>query len=346
MPVPEKARPLPSLQIHPTARCNLSCAHCYSGSGPHRQAELAPQVLVKFLGEAAGLGYRELEMTGGEPFLYAGLSRVLKAARILGMSTSVVTNGVDLPLARWAAAAPFLDRITVSIDGRPEEHDALRGMTGAYDRTIASVRRIAADDVPFGLGFTLTRYNSGSLGSVVRQAAELGARFVRVMPLGIHGRAAETMPDDRPDAIRRFEAVIAGQEAGKAWGVEVEYDMVTAGELAQFRRNFVPAHPFFGLSRAAPRLVVKADGTIVPMTYDVDEALHIGNLSAGPLLRQADRWLDDGRASALGTACDLAWHALSASHPRVPHAWLDEVAARSRLVYHERRYLKVAHSAA
>jgi Fe-coproporphyrin III synthase len=44
------------LQVHPTRRCNLSCLHCYSYSGPTARDELPPPLLDKLVVDAASLG--------------------------------------------------------------------------------------------------------------------------------------------------------------------------------------------------------------------------------------------------------------------------------------------------
>jgi MoaA/NifB/PqqE/SkfB family radical SAM enzyme len=50
----------PVLQIHLTRRCNLSCFHCYSVSGPEEQDELNDALLLQAITDASnpscGLG--------------------------------------------------------------------------------------------------------------------------------------------------------------------------------------------------------------------------------------------------------------------------------------------------
>ena len=48
----------PVLQLHPTRRCNIACAHCYSVSGPTARGELPPELLLGCLDDrpASGTG--------------------------------------------------------------------------------------------------------------------------------------------------------------------------------------------------------------------------------------------------------------------------------------------------
>jgi MoaA/NifB/PqqE/SkfB family radical SAM enzyme len=88
------------VQIHPTRRCNLRCLHCYSDSSPEATDELPPELVTRVLGEAAMLGYRVASVSGGEPFMYQPLPRLLTAAKASGMRTQLVSNGLAITPSR------------------------------------------------------------------------------------------------------------------------------------------------------------------------------------------------------------------------------------------------------
>ena len=54
------------LQVHPTRRCNLTCAHCYSDSGPRAGDEMPLEVLEDLVTDAAGY---EVTFSQGCPVL-------------------------------------------------------------------------------------------------------------------------------------------------------------------------------------------------------------------------------------------------------------------------------------
>ena len=58
---------VPTVQIHPTLRCNLLCMHCYSNSGPHARAELPVAAVCQTIVDASALGYEVVSWSGGEP---------------------------------------------------------------------------------------------------------------------------------------------------------------------------------------------------------------------------------------------------------------------------------------
>ena len=320
------------LQLHVTRRCNLACAHCYSSSGPHAAGELPLDLAVACVGDAAWLGYTQLAVSGGEPLLYPALDKLLAFARMAGMTTTVTTNGMLLTPERLVAIAPHLDFMAVSIDGSPEGHDALRGQQGAFARTVANLERLRAAEVPFGFIFTLTQHNVDSLESVVRLAAEHGARGVQVHPLTLQGRASERLAGARPDGYEQVAAVCEAQRLAAELGVAIHVDTLLLEQAQAFRERLVPRRPVRAIVDAAPMLIVEPDSTVVPLTHDVDRALALGRLCDAPLSELAESWLAAGNGERLARACARAWLGLGTREEEGAAAvyWYDEVARRTR----------------
>lgn len=332
----------PVLEVHPLRRCNLSSAHRNTASGPSAREELPLQLLSTCLEDAASLGYRQLAVSGGEPLLYKSLPRLLARAKSLGMMSTVTSNGMLAPPAAWGALAPFVDVAAISIDGTPQEHDALRRRRGAFARTIDNLDAIRSAGVPFGFIFTLTQYNVDSLTFVVRLAADCGARGVQVRPLTLQGRAATDMADGRPDDLELVAALVEAAQLGRAHGIPVHVDTVTREELLAHRDRFVPARPVRRLADAAPTLVVNADGTVVPLTQDIAPHLGLGSLGHERLASLAAGWIACGSGDRLARACDDTWHLLT--DWSAPHAfsWSDAVAARTQRTLARVRDLSMA----
>ena len=80
----------------------------------------------------------------------------------------------------------------------------------------------------------------------------------------------------------------------------------------------------------APVLVVAPDGTVVPMTHEVDPSLALGSVLRHPLALLARRWLHDGRADVLAEACERTLTELVRDESPAAVYWYDEVAARTR----------------
>ncbi|MEH3054714.1 MAG: radical SAM protein [Patulibacter minatonensis] len=320
----------PVLQVHPSRRCNLSCGHCYSSSGPRADDALPKSLLLGAIRDAASLGYEQVSVSGGEPLLSPDLHAILRRARALEMTTSVTTNGLLLGQSRrWERLAPLVDALAISIDGTATEHDALRGRAGAHAQTVRNLEAVRATGTPFGFLTTLTQFNAASLESVVRLAAAEGARSVQVHPLTATGRAAEQLAGHQPDAIELTAAIIEAARLGAAHGVAVHVDALTTDQLTLYRGDLVPPFPARTVTELAPVLIVEADGLVRPLTHGLPDDLLIGTLHGAPLRQLMREWQRSDRARALASACDRAWWALSAPDAAPAAYWYDEVAAQA-----------------
>ena len=141
---PPGAPPLGSrLWLYTNFDCNLACDYCCSQSSPHAPARrLPPEVARRACEEFAGLGGREILLTGGEPFLAPDLGEVVEAAA-RWVPVTILTNAMLLARGSRRRTLDSLDpaRVTmqVSLDsGTAPLHDRHRG-TGSFDRARAGI---------------------------------------------------------------------------------------------------------------------------------------------------------------------------------------------------------------
>jgi len=149
----------PTIQIHPTRRCNLRCLHCYSRSGPEERDWLTCETLEDAITAAWAEGYRIASFSGGEPVLYGGLRRLLLHAKQLSMRTTVTSNGMLLTGERLAMLAGCTDVLAISLDGIPESHNRMRASSQAFERMQANLEGVRNSGIGFGFIFTLTLHN-------------------------------------------------------------------------------------------------------------------------------------------------------------------------------------------
>jgi hypothetical protein len=143
MPDPD-APPLGSrLWLYTNFDCNLACDYCCAESSPRaRPRRLTVEVAARACEEFAGLGGREILLTGGEPFLVPELPDIVSSAARWAPVT-VLTNAMLLKRGSRRRALDRLDpaRVTmqVSLDsGTAALHDRHRG-AGSFDRAQAGI---------------------------------------------------------------------------------------------------------------------------------------------------------------------------------------------------------------
>ncbi len=125
------ARPLRSLRVSVTDRCNLRCTYCMPQEEYvwlPREDLLTFEEITQLAGIFTGLGVDKVRLTGGEPLLRRDLRKlVAMLAAIPAISDlAITTNGVLLAEQAAALRAAGLHRVTVSLDTlRPERFRAL-----------------------------------------------------------------------------------------------------------------------------------------------------------------------------------------------------------------------------
>jgi len=181
-------------QWHITDRCNLRCAHCYQrGFTPASELPAARlmEVADRILGGAPDKRFA-VNVTGGEPFLYPGLPRLLR--RLGGFDNlregNVITNGTVVGEEALAvlreSAKPGALKISVESHD-PAANDRIRG-DGSLARALGNLPAlIAKSGRDVILMATLARHNVGHVRGIVSLAHEVGAAgvmFERFVPLG------------------------------------------------------------------------------------------------------------------------------------------------------------------
>ncbi len=144
-----------------TLACNLKCLHCGSTSGGRRKTELSTAEALGLCGDLARTGCRGVALMGGEPFLRKDFFKIASRVRQLGMELSVITNGTihsEEIFDNLKGLAPRA--VAVSLDAaRPELHDRIRGMDGAFKKSSAFIDRCLKEGLPVSVITTMHRLN-------------------------------------------------------------------------------------------------------------------------------------------------------------------------------------------
>ncbi len=151
---PADAPPLGSrLWLYTNFNCNLACDYCCAKSSPQTgERGLPVAVAERAAEEFAGLGGREVLLTGGEPFLNPELGALVSATSRYAPVT-VLTNAMVFFRGSRRRTLESLDRdrvvMQVSLDsGTSDLHDRHRG-AGSFERAWAGIALLRE------LGFTV-----------------------------------------------------------------------------------------------------------------------------------------------------------------------------------------------
>ncbi|MBX3023513.1 radical SAM protein [bacterium] len=320
-------------QVHPTRRCNLACAHCYSASSPRERDQLAPAAVAAAIVDAAALGFGIVSLSGGEPLLYDGLDEILAAAERVGSRVNLVSNGALIATARYARAAGRFGVVALSLDGLAARHDRIRGARHSFAQVQRAAALLRAAGQPFGVIHTLCAESLSELEDVAALASEWGATLLQLHPFEPAGRGAAATAMTALDAQQRLDALLLAAVLGDAHPrLRIQLDLV---HRLVARRAPAALHGAPLRAPQAPRiLVLEPDGVVVPLTYGLDRAWAVVDIGRQ---RLADAWPDFAtgrwpllrrrlRRACLATARGrhgevVDWHALVRQYARPDACW-------------------------
>lgn len=156
--------------VQTTAFCNIDCGYCYLPDRNNKHV-ITVDTVERLFREIFATGWAARELTvvwhAGEP-LVAPLAFYREAFALierlrpsqLAVKHSFQTNGTLIDDAWCGFFREWNAGVGVSIDGPRELHDRnrkTRSGAGTFDRTIAGIRRLRANDVPFHVISVLSR---------------------------------------------------------------------------------------------------------------------------------------------------------------------------------------------
>ena len=206
-----------------TRVCNLNCRHCYAAVGGtgvppvQDKTELSTSEAKVMIDDLAAFGCPVLLFSGGEPCLRPDLVELMGYAKTRGIRVVLSTNGTLITselAARFAAVG--LDYVGVSIDGLKGTHDAFRGVSGAFERSLAGVRNAKAVGIKVGFRMTISRGNAAEIPAVFELMRREGVNRACFYHLVYSGRGSSLVSEDLSHEETRA-AVRTIIDETKAW---------------------------------------------------------------------------------------------------------------------------------
>jgi radical SAM protein with 4Fe4S-binding SPASM domain len=190
-PQDEQARPIYAVwEI--TLRCDLACRHCGSRAGAARPDELSTAECLDLVRQMAGLGVLEVTLIGGEAYLRDDWLEIVRTIRAHGMVCSITTGGRGFTLERaHAAKRAGLGGLSISIDGRSETHDRLRGVKGSHASALQAMENARAAGLPFSVNTQINRLSMHELPDILERMIDRGAHSWQLQLTVAMGRAVD-----------------------------------------------------------------------------------------------------------------------------------------------------------
>ncbi len=213
-------RPLKSLRLSVTDRCNLRCSYCMPEAEyrwlPKREL-LDFDELSRLCDAFAAAGVDRVRITGGEPLMRRDLhelvARIAQKAAIV--EVALTTNGVLLADQAARLAGAGLDRVTVSLDTlRPERFERIT-RRAELDAVLAGIEAARAAGLDRGLkidAVVIAGENDDELCDLLAFGRSIDAevRFIEYMDVGGATRWAPERVVSRDDMLASIAAQLPG----------------------------------------------------------------------------------------------------------------------------------------
>jgi GTP 3',8-cyclase len=194
-------RPLETLRISITDRCNFRCVYCMPKevfgrdyAFLERRELLTLEELARVVGIFAGLGVRTVRITGGEPLVRRNVEHLVELLAAIEtregnrLELALTTNGSLLTQKAEALAAAGLNRVTVSLDSLDD--GAFRAMNDVdfpVQRVLEGIDAAASAGLPVKVNAVVKRgANDGDVLALAEhfRGSGHGLRFIEYMDVG------------------------------------------------------------------------------------------------------------------------------------------------------------------
>lgn len=180
----------PSVNFHLWEPCNMRCRFCFATFQDvkstvlprgHLPREQALQVV-----ERLAPHFQKISFAGGEPLLCPWLPELVRAAKVRGMVTMLVTNGSRLR-EKLQELEGALDWVTLSIDSAsPETHErlgrAVRGRALAVEDYVALAEQVRQAGMRLKVNTVVTALNaSEDMGELMQALRPERWKLLRVL---------------------------------------------------------------------------------------------------------------------------------------------------------------------
>lgn len=187
-------RPIDTLRLSLTDRCDFRCVYCMTERMcfEPREQVLSLEEMERLCGVFLRLGVRKIRLTGGEPLMRRNAMRLI---RVLGQwvneglltEVTLTTNGTQLAKVAADLAEAGIRRVNVSLDTLDAERFAMLTRGGSLPQVLDGIAAARAAGLRLRINCVVMRDVTGaSADQLVKWCGSQGFDlcFIEMMPMG------------------------------------------------------------------------------------------------------------------------------------------------------------------
>lgn len=187
-----------------TSKCNLKCIMCDHWK-LKCQEELSLKEIKSLIDQIKNWGVKEIELSGGEPFMRKDIWDVISYASSKGLGMNITTNGTLLNKKDTEKLLSYkVNRLQISLDGIGKTQDRIRGAKGTYKTIIETVKRLDALrkqkslDIKINATTVIMQQNLHELTRLVHATKGIGFDSITFQPVNDSNLAIGKKKDPNP----------------------------------------------------------------------------------------------------------------------------------------------------
>lgn len=150
--------------------CNLRCKYCFGQyHGRSSKDDFSTNGLKAIIDDLHANGTIYMTIHGGETLLRKDIGEIVRYIKSKGIYLNLITNGVLL--RNKMDEIRGVDSICISVDGREENNDSIRGK-GSFKAAMDAVEVVKAEGIPLRVQSTLSKYTRGDIAYLAALARE------------------------------------------------------------------------------------------------------------------------------------------------------------------------------
>lgn len=288
------------IDLNVTNRCNANCLFCSYKAGKGYDNELTKKEIFQIIDQAKSLGVEDLHLTGGEPTLRDDLVEIVQyASSTSNCHLRLISNGFKLDreyLKRLYNAG--LRDLMLSLDGKKETYEYLRGLKGGYEKIFLIVKEALALNFSVRLNLVANKKNLKEVQDLIIEAIKTKVHIFSIFMLSPIGRGNQVN-----DLVLSAGEWISFTTQLKEW---VRENKISEKIQLIVEKGFGERGKDYKLDKLTGRgvgcrkigqsrdyLIICANGDIYPCVFFVNTPYSLGNIRTDRLeqiVLESERW--------------------------------------------------------
>jgi radical SAM protein with 4Fe4S-binding SPASM domain len=245
--------------------CNLKCSFCSAASTEHSPLPL--KEVLKVAQHLVDLKVLTVMISGREPLMHPLIYDVITILSEGGVDVLLFTNGtlVDGTVIRQLVESG-VSAVQVSIEGKEKIHDTLKGVKGAFKKSLEAVKNLRDSPIRTGVCTTVFKENIDQITDIAYMLSDMGVTTYSVRWCMPCGRAGVDYSKISPTPEQWHNTLSSFLDLRK----ELNMELISMDPLLVPLTATPPevvTEEFAGCGIGRTGCAIRSDGAVIPCAY-------------------------------------------------------------------------------